>query len=100
MTITLQRHETSRKLLHEQLTKVENDLAKAKADAACDATMHDATVRKVENQMKMLTCNFDDAQSQIRTLQNHIAFLTHADKGERGQNRGAMKRSPRNSFDD
>lgn len=80
------------------MNKLENDLAKAKADAACDAAMHEATVRKIENQMKILTCNFDDAQSQIKTLKNHIAFLTHADKEGACPNNNKGSRSPRNSF--
>ncbi|XP_063702386.1 calponin homology domain-containing protein DDB_G0272472-like [Culicoides brevitarsis] len=88
------RHETTRKLQHEHVTKLENDLAKAKADAVCDAALHESTVKKITNQMKVLTCNFDEAQAQIHSLQNQIKILS-----KNGEKAPKKMCSPRNSFD-
>lgn len=74
---TKERTEVLRQQMQEQIDKLERELAQCRATATLSVTDREAVIREMQGQLNTLSYSFDAAQKQIKTLRNHIAYVSN-----------------------
>ncbi|XP_058056318.1 paramyosin [Anopheles bellator] len=72
---TTQRMEQDRTLAQEKYARLEHELAQCRAEASFTVANREEALREMHHQIKVLSGSFDDAQLQIQSLRNQLAYL-------------------------
>ncbi|XP_049548358.1 coiled-coil domain-containing protein 18 [Anopheles darlingi] len=72
---TNQRMEQERQTAQERYDQLEADLAQCRAEASFNISNREEALREMHHQIKVLSSSFDDAQLQIQSLRNQLAYL-------------------------
>ncbi|CAO1371934.1 unnamed protein product [Diamesa hyperborea] len=67
----------NRKILHEHINCLEIDLAQSRAAATLSLTDKEQKIKSLQHELNSLCSCFNDAQSQIQQLKNHVSYLTN-----------------------
>lgn len=67
----------NRKILHEHINCLEIDLAQSRAAATLSLTDKEHKIKSLQHELNSLCSCFNDAQSQIQQLKNHVSYLTN-----------------------
>ncbi|XP_054742589.1 uncharacterized protein LOC129247479 [Anastrepha obliqua] len=74
---TKERAEMTRCQMQEQINRLEKELAQCRATACLSVSDREAVIREMQGQLNTLSYSFDAAQKQIKTLRNHIAYVSN-----------------------
>ncbi|XP_050095561.1 golgin subfamily A member 6-like protein 22 [Anopheles aquasalis] len=72
---TNQRLEQERQAAQERYGQLETELAQCRAEASFNISNREEALREMHHQIKVLSGSFDDAQLQIQSLRNQLAYL-------------------------
>ncbi|XP_035794810.1 plectin-like [Anopheles albimanus] len=72
---TNQRMEQERQAAQERYGQLETELAQCRAEASFNISNREEALREMHHQIKVLSGSFDDAQLQIQSLRNQLAYL-------------------------
>ncbi|XP_052870549.1 coiled-coil domain-containing protein 89-like, partial [Anopheles cruzii] len=72
---TAQRMEQDRTVAQEKYAQLEHELAQCRAEASFTVANREEALREMHHQIKVLSGSFDDAQLQIQSLRNQLAYL-------------------------
>ncbi|XP_053673748.1 coiled-coil domain-containing protein 18 [Anopheles nili] len=72
---TNERLEQERQTALQKYGRLEGELAQCRAEAAFTIANREQALREMHSQIKVLSSSFDDAQLQIRSLRNQLAYL-------------------------
>ncbi|XP_053665172.1 uncharacterized protein LOC128714322 [Anopheles marshallii] len=70
-----QRVEREREVAQKKYSQLESELAQCRAEASFTIGNREQALREMHTQIKVLSASFDDAQLQIRSLRNQLAYL-------------------------
>uniref|UniRef100_A0A182YMD6 Uncharacterized protein n=1 Tax=Anopheles stephensi TaxID=30069 RepID=A0A182YMD6_ANOST len=70
-----QRVEKEREAAQKKYSQLESELAQCRAEASFTIGNREQALREMHTQIKILSASFDDAQLQIRSLRNQLAYL-------------------------
>uniref|UniRef100_A0A4Y0BHD7 Uncharacterized protein n=1 Tax=Anopheles funestus TaxID=62324 RepID=A0A4Y0BHD7_ANOFN len=70
-----QRVEKEREMARHKYRQLESELAQCRAEASFTIGNREQALREMHTQLKVLSASFDDAQLQIRSLRNQLAYL-------------------------
>uniref|UniRef100_A0A182JTH0 Uncharacterized protein n=1 Tax=Anopheles christyi TaxID=43041 RepID=A0A182JTH0_9DIPT len=70
-----QRVEKERESAQKKYSQLESELAQCRAEASFTIGNREQALREMHSQIKVLSASFDDAQLQIRSLRNQLAYL-------------------------
>ncbi|XP_040171894.1 golgin subfamily A member 4 [Anopheles arabiensis] len=70
-----QRVEKERETAQKRYSQLESELAQCRAEASFTIGNREQALREMHSQIKVLSSSFDDAQLQIRSLRNQLAYL-------------------------
>ncbi|XP_017110606.1 kinesin-1 heavy chain [Drosophila elegans] len=74
---TKERAELIKSQQQEQINRLEKELAQCRATASLSVNDREAVIREMQGQLNTLSYSFDAAQKQIKTLRNHIAYVSN-----------------------
>ncbi|XP_011178679.1 uncharacterized protein LOC105209777 [Zeugodacus cucurbitae] len=74
---TKERAEAMKCQMQEQIDRLEKELAQCRATACLSVSDREAVIREMQGQLNTLSYSFDAAQKQIKTLRNHIAYVSN-----------------------
>lgn len=74
---TKERTECIKQQLQQRIDQLEKQLAQCRATASLSVSDREAVIKEMQGQLNTLSYNFDAAQKQIKTLRNHIAFMSN-----------------------
>lgn len=74
---TKERAEQTKLQLQERIDCLEKQLAQCRATACLSVSDREAVIREMQGQLNTLSYSFDAAQKQIKTLRNHIAYISN-----------------------
>ncbi|ALC38841.1 CG3213 [Drosophila busckii] len=74
---TKERAEMIKAQQQEQINRLEKELAQCRATASLSVNDREAVIREMQGQLNTLSYSFDAAQKQIKTLRNHIAYVSN-----------------------
>lgn len=74
---TKERAEMIKGQLQENINRLEKELAQCRATASLSVNDREAVIREMQGQLNTLSYSFDAAQKQIKTLRNHIAYVSN-----------------------
>uniref|UniRef100_A0A1B0G184 Uncharacterized protein n=1 Tax=Glossina morsitans morsitans TaxID=37546 RepID=A0A1B0G184_GLOMM len=74
---TKERFEVIKEQMQERMDRLEKDLAQCRATACLSVTDREVVIREMQGQLNTLSYSFDAAQKQIKTLRNHIAYMSN-----------------------
>lgn len=74
---TKERSELIKKQQQEHIDRLEKQLAQCRATACLSVNDREQVIREMQGQLNTLSYSFDAAQKQIKTLKNHIAFMSN-----------------------
>ncbi|KAH8413207.1 hypothetical protein KR009_008792 [Drosophila setifemur] len=74
---TKERAELIKGQQQEQVNRLEKELAQCRATASLSVNDREAVIREMQGQLNTLSYSFDAAQKQIKTLRNHIAYVSN-----------------------
>lgn len=74
---TKERAENLRQQQQQQIDRLEKDLAQCRATACLSINDREVVIREMQGQLNTLSFSFDSAQKQIKTLRNHIAYMSN-----------------------
>ncbi|XP_017487633.1 PREDICTED: axoneme-associated protein mst101(2) [Rhagoletis zephyria] len=74
---TKERAEATRCQMQGQIDRLEKELAQCRATACLSVSDREAVIREMQGQLNTLSYSFDAAQKQIKTLRNHIAYVSN-----------------------
>lgn len=74
---TKERAELIKQQQQEQINRLEKELAQCRATASLSVNDREAVIREMQGQLNTLSYSFDAAQKQIKTLRNHIAYVSN-----------------------
>ncbi|CAD6998105.1 unnamed protein product [Ceratitis capitata] len=74
---TKERAEATKCQMQEQIDRLEKELAQCRATACLSVSDREAVIREMQGQLNTLSYSFDAAQKQIKTLRNHIAYVSN-----------------------
>lgn len=72
-----ERAELVKKQQQEQINRLEKQLAQCRATACLSVSDRECVIREMQGQLNTLSYSFDAAQKQIKTLRNHIAYMSN-----------------------
>ncbi|XP_050077243.1 girdin [Anopheles maculipalpis] len=70
-----QRVEKEREVAQKKYSQLESELAQCRAEVSFTIGNREQALREMHTQIKILSASFDDAQLQIRSLRNQLAYL-------------------------
>lgn len=68
--------EKNRKILHQQISSLEIELAQCRASSMVSMSEKEAVIRKMKQELVNLCGQFNSCQDQIKQLKGHVAYLT------------------------
>ncbi|XP_034474001.1 uncharacterized protein LOC117781362 [Drosophila innubila] len=74
---TKERAEMLKAQQQEHINRLEKELAQCRATASLSVNDREAVIREMQGQLNTLSYSFDAAQKQIKTLRNHIAYVSN-----------------------
>lgn len=74
---TKERAEMLRQQQQDCIDKLERELAQCRASACLSVSDREAVIREMQGQLNTLSYSFDAAQKQIKTLKNHVAYVSN-----------------------
>ncbi|KAH8333502.1 hypothetical protein KR059_000386 [Drosophila kikkawai] len=74
---TKERAELIKSQQQQQIDRLEKELAQCRATASLSVNDREAVIREMQGQLNTLSYSFDAAQKQIKTLRNHIAYVSN-----------------------
>uniref|UniRef100_A0A1A9WKR5 Uncharacterized protein n=1 Tax=Glossina brevipalpis TaxID=37001 RepID=A0A1A9WKR5_9MUSC len=74
---TKERFEVIKEQMQERMDRLEKDLAQCRATACLSVNDREVVIREMQGQLNTLSYSFDAAQKQIKTLRNHIAYMSN-----------------------
>lgn len=74
---TKERAEMIKGQLQDNINRLEKELAQCRATASLSVNDREAVIREMQGQLNTLSYSFDAAQKQIKTLRNHIAYVSN-----------------------
>ncbi|XP_075153593.1 uncharacterized protein LOC142227129 [Haematobia irritans] len=74
---TNERNEIIKEKLQEHINCLEKQLAQCRATASLSVSDRECVIREMQGQLNTLSYSFDSAQKQIKTLRNHIAYMSN-----------------------
>ncbi|KAH8248834.1 hypothetical protein KR032_003523 [Drosophila birchii] len=74
---TKERAELIKSQQQQQINRLEKELAQCRATASLSVNDREAVIREMQGQLNTLSYSFDAAQKQIKTLRNHIAYVSN-----------------------
>ncbi|XP_068151025.1 myosin heavy chain, clone 203 [Drosophila tropicalis] len=74
---TKERAEMIKGQQQEHINRLEKELAQCRATASLSVNDREAVIREMQGQLNTLSYSFDAAQKQIKTLRNHIAYVSN-----------------------
>ncbi|KAM7353824.1 uncharacterized protein ACRADG_005749 [Cochliomyia hominivorax] len=74
---TKERSELIKQQQQEQIDRLEKQLAQCRATACLSVNDRETVIKEMQGQLNSLSYSFDAAQQQIKTLRNHIAFMSN-----------------------
>ncbi|XP_055916949.1 myosin-2 heavy chain [Eupeodes corollae] len=77
ITNNKERFEITKLSLNSRIDCLEKELAQCRANASLSITDREAVIKEMQSQLSTLSYSFDSAQKQIKTLKNHISFLSN-----------------------
>lgn len=77
ITNTKERFEMTKFSMNSRIDTLEKELAQCRASASLSITDREAVIKEMQSQLSTLSYSFDSAQKQIKTLKNHISFLSN-----------------------
>lgn len=77
ITNTKERFEITKISLNSRIDRLERELAQCRANACLSITDREAVIKEMQTQLCTLSYSFDAAQKQIKTLKDHISFLSN-----------------------
>ncbi|CAD7086083.1 unnamed protein product [Hermetia illucens] len=72
-----ERVSSSQANLERHVDELEKELAKCRAAACLSIADRDCVIKDMQAQLNCLSLSFDSSQKQIKTLKDHIAYLSH-----------------------
>uniref|UniRef100_A0A182QGL4 Uncharacterized protein n=1 Tax=Anopheles farauti TaxID=69004 RepID=A0A182QGL4_9DIPT len=72
---TSERLEKEREMAQQKFAHLEGQLAQCRAEASFTIGNREQALREMHSQIKVMSASFDDAQLQIRSLRNQLAYL-------------------------
>ncbi|XP_055836978.1 myosin-6 [Episyrphus balteatus] len=77
ITNTKERFEMTKNSMNSRIDTLEKELAQCRANACLSITDREAVIKEMQSQLSTLSYSFDSAQKQIKTLKNHISYLSN-----------------------
>lgn len=74
---TKERADLMKQQQQEQIDRLEKELAQCRATACLSVNDREVVIREMQGQLNTLSFSFDAAQKQIKTLRNHIAYMSN-----------------------
>ncbi|XP_023296448.2 outer dense fiber protein 2 [Lucilia cuprina] len=74
---TKERADVIKQQQQDQIDRLEKQLAQCRATACLSVSDRESVIREMQGQLNTLSYSFDAAQKQIKTLRNHIAFMSN-----------------------
>lgn len=74
---TKERAEVMREQMQNRIDRLEKDLAQCRAAACMSVNDRETVINEMRGQINTLSYSFDAAQKQIKTLRNHIAYMSN-----------------------
>ncbi|KAH8271783.1 hypothetical protein KR044_005440, partial [Drosophila immigrans] len=74
---TKERAEMIKAQQQDHINRLEKELAQCRATASLSVNDREAVIREMQGQLNTLSYSFDAAQKQIKTLRNHIAYVSN-----------------------
>ncbi|KAH8237532.1 hypothetical protein KR038_004138 [Drosophila bunnanda] len=74
---TKERAELIKSQQQQQINRLEKELAQCRATASLSVNDRESVIREMQGQLNTLSYSFDAAQKQIKTLRNHIAYVSN-----------------------
>lgn len=72
-----ERSELIKQQQQEQISRLEKQLVQCRATACLSVSDRECVIREMQGQLNTLSYSFDSAQQQIKTLRNHIAYMSN-----------------------
>lgn len=74
---TKERAEGLKQQQQQHIDRIEKELAQCRATACLSINDREVVIREMQGQLNTLSFSFDSAQKQIKTLRNHIAYMSN-----------------------
>uniref|UniRef100_A0A1A9V073 Uncharacterized protein n=1 Tax=Glossina austeni TaxID=7395 RepID=A0A1A9V073_GLOAU len=74
---TRERFDATKEQMQARMDRLEKDLAQCRATACLSVNDREVVIREMQGQLNTLSYSFDAAQKQIKTLRNHIAYMSN-----------------------
>lgn len=74
---TKERAENIKQEQQQHIDRIERELAQCRATASLSINDREVVIREMQGQLNTLSFSFDSAQKQIKTLRNHIAYMSN-----------------------
>ncbi|XP_065355596.1 outer dense fiber protein 2 [Calliphora vicina] len=74
---TKERSDLIKQQQQDQIDRLEKQLAQCRATASLSVSDRESVIREMQGQLNTLSYSFDGAQKQIKTLRNHIAYMSN-----------------------
>uniref|UniRef100_A0A1A9WKR6 Uncharacterized protein n=1 Tax=Glossina brevipalpis TaxID=37001 RepID=A0A1A9WKR6_9MUSC len=74
---TKERSEVMKEQMQNRMDRLEKDVAQCRAAACLSVNDREAVIKEMRGQINTLSYSFDAAQKQIKTLRNHIAYMSN-----------------------
>lgn len=74
---TKERCEISKCKQQKAVDRLEKELAQCRATACLSVSDRESVIREMQGQLNTLSYSFDSAQKQIKTLKNHISYMSN-----------------------